>query len=101
MKKSLLFVIMLCFVMLSSGGTANAATRTEWKGVGYWHHGRRFTKVVSEYTSHNSRYEGHASTIDGRGQYVSGGWKPSNLVSDGSQYTSSTGNSTYYKYRSK
>ncbi|WOO87177.1 hypothetical protein RZE82_08670 [Mollicutes bacterium LVI A0039] len=77
---------------------SNAGISKGIVGPGYWVHGVSGTSLQSKFTTYRSSY-GHASTVDGGGEYVSGGWKPRYVMSNGSQYATSRGNKAYYNWK--
>jgi len=65
---------------------------------GYWIRGKKDGNVYSSYKHYTK--EGHASVVNGKGDYKSGGWKPKDVFSTAQlTWTSSGTNKAYYNYR--
>ncbi|MFV0498550.1 MAG: hypothetical protein ACK5NF_00725 [Bacilli bacterium] len=100
MKKLVMGLILLFGILSLNVDVSNAGiSRGDYDG-GYWVRGVSGSSLQSKYTTYRSGKQGVASTTDGRGQYVSGGWKARYKQSNGSQYTSIWyGNKMYYNWK--
>lgn len=66
--------------------------------MGFWLHGRRGDRLISEYKCYQGK--SHASVLNGNGTYAEGAWVGPQEWSKASAYWSLTGtNKAYYDYR--
>ncbi|ABS21711.1 lactococcin 972 family bacteriocin [Bacillus cytotoxicus] len=65
---------------------------------GYWIRGKKDKNVYSSYKHYSA--QGHASVVNGKGDYKSGGWKAKNVFSTAQlPWTSEGTNKAYYDHK--
>jgi hypothetical protein len=83
-------------------GGVSPAIESGKKAGGYWIRGKKRINLVAHVYSSYKHYtkQGHASVVNGNGDYKSGGWKPKDTFSTAKLVWTTWGtNKAYYNYK--